>query len=116
MNVEEIESKFSSWEEISTQVEELAETRQFKETKSYVLNYLGELKQIILLCNQIDSSDVIDNWYDFDQLQYAPINVGERLEFIETRCHHRHGYIQLNEMYKEMKKKYAIAKLKHQAK
>ncbi|GEN45124.1 YpoC family protein [Alkalibacillus haloalkaliphilus] len=114
MNVEEIESKFSSWEEISTHVEELAESRQFKETKSYVLTYLEELKQIILLCNQLNPSDVSEDY--FDQLQYAPINVGERLQFIETRCHHRHGYIQLNEMYKEMKKKYAIAKLKHQAK
>ncbi|MDQ0350826.1 hypothetical protein J2R98_000629 [Alkalibacillus filiformis] len=112
MNVEEIESKFSSWEEVSTHVEELAETRQFKETKSYVLSYLDQLKQIILLCNQLDTSNVYEDCSHFDQLQYAPINVGERLEFVETRCHHRHGYIQLNEMYKEMKKKFAIAKLK----
>ncbi|WP_017186370.1 YpoC family protein [Alkalibacillus haloalkaliphilus] len=114
MDVHLIEDKFASWEKISSHVEELAETRQFKETKSYVLNYLDELKQIILLCNQLNPSDVSEDY--FDQLQYVPINVSERLEFVEARCHHRHGYIQLNEMYKEMKKKYAIARLKHQAK
>ncbi|WP_188205991.1 YpoC family protein [Alkalibacillus aidingensis] len=111
MDYRQIEEKFKAWEQVSKTVENYVNDRNFQEVSRYVNAYLDELKMIILLCNGYETEDIVD-FSQFDQLAYTPINVTERLDFIEKRKHHRHAYIQLNELYKEMKKKYVTGKIK----
>ncbi|GAA0459142.1 YpoC family protein [Alkalibacillus silvisoli] len=111
MKTEEIDLRFERWDEVSLEIEQLVLAREFSQTKNHVLYYLDELKVVILHVNEVEVEDQYSVSL-FDSLTYIPLNVSERLAFIENRSHHRHGFVQLNELYKEMKKKYAIAKLK----
>ncbi len=41
---------------------------------------------------------------ELDSLQYKPINVKERLEFIMKKPHQYHSFIQLTELFHELEK------------
>lgn len=43
-----------------------------------------------------------------EKLEWKPINVGERLQFILSRPNFHHSFIQLNELMKELKKQFYI--------
>ncbi|TCT25541.1 hypothetical protein EDD68_10396 [Melghiribacillus thermohalophilus] len=75
--------------------------------------YIRKFKQALCLLNQLpfpenDSFDPL-----IDQMDYKPLNIKERLSFIEGRCGQRLSYIQLRECFRELEKMEARVRVLH---
>ncbi|MBO8154989.1 MAG: hypothetical protein H0Z32_00890 [Bacillaceae bacterium] len=72
---------------------------------------LNRFKQALCHLNDLDFPADGDISPLFSRMEYQPLNIQERLSFIESRITHRHSFIQLRECFNELEKLQARAKV-----
>ncbi|WP_067836442.1 YpoC family protein [Amphibacillus sediminis] len=96
-----------SWKEVSRELTHLYQTKQYDKTiepmKSYIHIFLTALYQL----NQLEQSEANQPLIDLNKLKHAPINLSERIDYIQSNPSQYHAYIQLNALFNELEKLYA---------
>lgn len=99
---EEIEGYFEEWESLSHQLFEAYDQRK-GQTKELMEKGILLFEQLIVCTSITDETMINSNM----QYEVMPINGMERLQFIKSRPDRYASYRQLDELFKELKKKYA---------
>jgi len=99
---EKVEGYFDQWEEISHLLYEAFDQRQ-QNTKELMERGIHLFEALIVQTSQTEEETMNAN----EQYEVMPINGMERLQFIKSRPDRYASYRQLDELFKELKKKYA---------
>lgn len=98
------QKKFQEWKIIEKQLEGFFKVREKKETVVLMDKGLSLFYEALYVVNDQEVS------YDeasISELTYKPINVVERMNFIQLRRGSFHSFKQLAELFKELEKQYA---------
>ncbi len=104
MSRNDIQNGFLEWENMERQIEELIKIREKQQTTVQMDKGLSLFYKVLLLVNDIEH--VPEN-VSFKQLKLKPINVEERLTFIQGRQGSFHSFKQLVQLFRELEKQYA---------
>ncbi|MGS2776288.1 YpoC family protein [Robertmurraya sp. GLU-23] len=104
MSKNDIQIGFREWKNIERQIEELIKIREKQETARLMDKGLSVFHEMLLLINNMEP--IPDN-VSWKEVKIKPINVEERLSFIQGRRGSFHSYKQLVELFKELEKQYA---------
>ena len=102
---ETIDAWFNSWEQLSEKLHAAHSERLKTETIEYMLQGIASYENLLL--NSAAKEATID-----DDFELYPINGKERLQFIKARPAQFASYRQLDELYKETKKRTARLRIK----
>ncbi|WP_413309223.1 YpoC family protein [Bacillus sp. 1P10SD] len=104
----------SEWKQIDKQLEILFSERDGKNSKESMEKGINLFLQFLMVSNDTDynSSGPIP----YESFKYKPVNVVERLEFIQSRPTLFHSYRQLSELMLEQQKLYAKKLIKKSSK
>ncbi|MCM3599816.1 hypothetical protein M3175_03660 [Robertmurraya korlensis] len=104
MSKNDIQNGFLEWKSIERQLEELIKIREKQETALLMEKGLSLFHKMLLLVNNLEH---IPENVSLKEIKIKPINVEERLDFIEGRQGSFHSFKQLAELFKELEKQYA---------
>lgn len=99
---EKIEPYFEEWELLRKEIYE-AHDRRSKDVQELMEKGIALFEKLIIDTSNTTEKVIIPN----EEYEVMPINGMERLLFIKTRPGKYPCFIQLNELFKELKKKYA---------
>lgn len=102
---EKVEPFFEKWESLRLTIHEMHENRN-KEVRSLMEQGITLYEQLILFASGQDTNFVLDEY------EVLPINGIERLQFVKARPGQFASFRQLDELFKETKKR--IARLRVQ--
>jgi hypothetical protein len=95
---------FQDWNNIEEQLVELFKLRDKKETVVLMDKGLSLFYEALYVVNGLECSC---DKASIRELIYKPINVEERMNFIQLRRGSYHSFIQIAELFKELEKQYA---------
>lgn len=104
MSKNDIHKGLQEWKNIESRLEELYKIREKLETFTLMDKGFSLFYSILKLVNNIDPTQEI---ISINELKIKPINVEERLSFIQGRKGSFHSFKQLAELFKELEKLYA---------
>jgi hypothetical protein len=104
MSKNDINKGFQEWKNIERRLEELYKIREKLETAVLMDKGFSLFYTILKLVNNMDPTF---EKISIDELSIKPINVEERLGFIQGRKGSFHSFKQLAELFKELEKLYA---------
>lgn len=104
MSKNEIQNGFLEWKSLEKQIEGLIEIREKQEASVLMDRGLTLFYKVLLLVNNMEP--IYENG-SLNDLKIKPINVEERLSFIQGRQGSFHSFKQLVELFKELEKQYA---------
>ncbi|RBW69430.1 YpoC family protein [Bacillus taeanensis] len=98
---------FDDWQKASKEMAELFRKRDRKNAKKPMIEWIGLFIEVLYWCNNLPVPP-LKNWRkeEIDQLEIKPVNAVERIEFLFQHPDYYHAYIQLNELFLELRKKY----------
>ncbi|PLS03577.1 YpoC family protein [Neobacillus cucumis] len=94
----------AEWEDIKGQLEPLFHARNLINTKEWVEKGINLFLQFLYLTNHDNSTP--NQKISYHQLSFKPVNLEERLEFIQSRPGLYHSYRQLSELMNEQEKQF----------
>ena len=100
-----IDTWFANWEQLSEKLHAAHSERSKAETLEYMLKGIADYQKLLL--DSAATEATVD-----DDFELYPINGKERLQFIKSRPAQFASYRQLDELYKETKKRIARLRLK----
>ncbi|WP_051404933.1 YpoC family protein [Bacillus cihuensis] len=96
---------FEKWKEIANTCKIIIDERRQKDAELFMKKGMALFFQALFWINE--QPVVLYNWYEsVDKLSIKPINVVERLSFVELRMTHYVSFIQLSELFLEAEKQY----------
>lgn len=101
-NKDAVAQILAEWEELKGPIEELFRNRDQKSTKPLMEKGIALFIQFLYLTNEIHPED--DEPIPFQQMEFKPVNLEERLGFIQSRPALFHSYRQLSELIMEQEK------------
>lgn len=93
------------WEALQPSIEELFRERDQSEARKLMEKGIQIFIQFLMLTNDQPYRDELS--IPYQELEYKPVNLEERLEFIISRPNLFHSYRQLSELVTEQKKQLA---------
>ncbi|SEN44184.1 hypothetical protein SAMN04488134_10188 [Amphibacillus marinus] len=93
---------FQAWKKKSPEIGLLFREKKYQQAVSPMQSNLKQFKQALALLNGTDESVL-----DVNTLKHKPINVVERMLYIEENLSQYHAFIQLQALYEELEKLYA---------
>jgi len=104
MRKNDIQNGFLEWKTIEGRLGELIRIREKQETALLMDKGLSLFYKQLLLVNNMETN--LES-IALNELKIKPINVEERLSFIQGRQGSFHSFKQLVELFKELEKQYA---------
>ncbi|MGG3562568.1 YpoC family protein [Neobacillus rhizosphaerae] len=104
----------SEWKQIERQLEKLFSERNQQNTKESMEKGINLFLHFLMVSNETDY--IKHGPIPYESFQYKPVNVVERLEFIQSRPTLFHSYRQLSELMLEQQKLYAKKLIKKSSK
>lgn len=104
MSKNDIKNGFLEWKNLERKLEELFKIREKQETALLMDKGLSLFHKVLLLVN---NKEHIPEQVSLKEFKIKPINVEERLSFIQGRQGSFHSFKQLVELFKELEKQYA---------
>ncbi|MGG1573861.1 YpoC family protein [Fictibacillus sp. NRS-1165] len=102
-----IDSKFEQWETKSQTIRAFFSERNRTEARKPMIFQLSCFLQALMWCNG-EAAGKLLGWKEaVGKLAVKPVNSEERLAMIFSQPDHYQSFIQLNEMFLELKKKFA---------
>lgn len=98
-----IQKLLESWNQSRIELEELFKKRHSEQALTVMNNAIELFKEFLYLSNINSTNGEIN----IEFLSLKPVNVGERLSFIESRPRLYHSFVQLTELFSEQEKQYA---------
>ncbi|SDB91028.1 hypothetical protein SAMN05421734_102399 [Pelagirhabdus alkalitolerans] len=105
----EHEAWYDQWKAEKAQLIEYFNTKQYKETKPTMSTYTQLFITKLCELNKHDHSEI--NIKELDTLEYKPINIAERIQYVQDNLTQYHAFIQLDALYDELIKLYAKASI-----
>jgi len=100
---EQIEPYFQKWDELSKEIYEAHDERNPKKAKSLMEQGIALFEELM-----VQASDTDIEKLDFhEEYEGMPLNGMERFQFIKARPSQYACYVQLDELFKEVKKRFA---------
>ncbi|WP_442594471.1 YpoC family protein [Neobacillus sp. D3-1R] len=106
------------WQQVKKELTILFEKRDKKNTEAPMLKGIDLFQQLLFLCN---NKEPINQFIKEEMIicfKWKPVNVFERLTFIQNKPNLYHSFVQLNELIteqiKQYNKKIAIEKMTKQ--
>ena len=106
---EAVEPYFEQWEVLSTTIHGAHHRRAKEEAQSLMQQGIGLFEECVLHCSEIDGESEMNV---HEQYEVLPINGMERFLFIKARPGQYACYRQLDELFKELKKRLARLRIK----
>lgn len=103
------------WKDERDSIATLFQEKKYKEAIKPMQEYTANFLRIILELNHLKPSMHLDQ-EALEQLKYKPINLSERLDYVDQNPSQYHAYIQLDALYTELEKLSAKVKIIEQAK
>ncbi|ANC77647.1 hypothetical protein ABE65_012910 [Fictibacillus phosphorivorans] len=104
------ENIFTEWKEKSEEIAHHFKNRDRKSAKKPMVYFFQQYLKTIYLVNGGQPNDLSNYKSDLKGFQHLPVNVIERLSFIEDQPDHYQSYIQLSALFSEWEKKSVILK------
>lgn len=101
---EEIKSLLLQWANLKTEIEQHHRNREQKELRDLMVKGIELFYQFLFRSNDKDFIKKVPGVFSF--LEFKPVNVSERIEFISERPLLFHSFIQLAELMVEQEKIY----------
>ncbi|RNA69183.1 YpoC family protein [Alteribacter keqinensis] len=93
-------------------IREAFKKRDKEKARPLMVNYTARYIQAMIWAKGEPVTDLIHIERDIGNLQYAPVNIEERLSFVINTPAHHHAFITLSQLFDESKKKWAVYFLK----
>ena len=103
---EKIEPYFQEWDALSKEIFEAHEKRN-GQAQILMEKGIRLFEELIVMTSETDAKEVLQG----EEYEVMPINGMERLHFIKARPGQYACFRQLDELFKELKKKYARLRL-----
>lgn len=100
---EAVDPYFEQWNKLSSDIHKAHELRNSGEAKSLMAKGIELFESCILNCSATSSQSIIEN----EEYEALPLNGMERLQFIKTRPGQYACFRQLDELFRELKKRLA---------
>ncbi len=104
---EKVEPYFEQWSQLSEQIHHAHDQRS-GEAKNLMEKGIALFEQCIIDCSEVEDQSIKES----GQYEVMPINGMERLLFIKARPGQYACYRQLDELFKELKKRLARLRIK----
>ncbi|MFB4163378.1 YpoC family protein [Alteribacillus sp. JSM 102045] len=106
------------WENDKKVLNSLYEARNRKVARPLMIKHIAALMNALWWMNRLKVPAVNSEFLKeaAHELPKAPVNAGERLAFLIQTPDHYHSFVQLNELFVENKKQFAVVKIKEQRK
>ncbi|SDH06410.1 hypothetical protein SAMN05192534_101492 [Alteribacillus persepolensis] len=106
------------WEEEKSTLQAFYEARRRKDARPLMIKHIAAFMNALYWMNgsMVDSVGIQDIKKQVETFSYAPVNAGERLAFLLESPDHYHSFVQLNELFSEHKKQFAVMKVKQKHK
>ncbi|HWK24724.1 MAG TPA: hypothetical protein VNS08_17035 [Ureibacillus sp.] len=104
---EAVEPYFEQWNELNRQIHNAHELRN-GEAKSFMDKGIQLFEKCIIYCSETTSQSIIES----EEYEVLPLNGMERLQFIKTRPGQYACFRQLDELFKELKKRLARLRIR----
>lgn len=98
---------FSYWKNEKEKIKQQIQLRQREKADEPMKTMLSLFISGLYWLNQRHVPPLATLLEEANKLQYKPINISERLEFILQHHTHTHSYIQLDQLFLELEKLYA---------
>ncbi|WP_407268666.1 YpoC family protein [Radiobacillus sp. PE A8.2] len=101
----------ANWKHQESTIAHLFQQRKNQQAIQPIQNGIHNFIIALYALNQFPNQD--GEWleHEIGNFKYKPLNVVERITFIEGQPHHYHSYIQLNELFRELEKLCAKAEV-----
>ena len=109
-HTEQLTEIFKEWKEKSPFIADCFKNRDRKKAKEPMIYFFQQFLMALFLGNRktANEQDLI-KWKEYvKELERLPVNVVERLSFIEGQPDHYQSFIQLSELFSEWEKKSVI--------
>jgi hypothetical protein len=100
--VKDISNLLKEWENSKDQLEALFRERDYKNAKVLIEKGINLFIQFLSWSNELPV--LLEETINFNQFEYKPVNVEERISFIMSRPNLYHSYRQLTELMVEQEK------------
>ncbi|SOC19847.1 hypothetical protein SAMN05880501_11169 [Ureibacillus xyleni] len=104
---EKVDPYFEKWDQISALIHE-AHSNRSNNTKPLMEQGIALFEQCVIDCSDVEDSSMNEK----EQYEVLPINGMERILFIKARPAQYACYRQLDELFKELKKRLARLRIK----
>ncbi|TYR79943.1 hypothetical protein FZC66_12435 [Priestia megaterium] len=98
---------FAKWNEAQSRLYKLFSERKAKEAQPLMIKAIAYFISALFWTNHEPVPRLTHLQQDIEKLKYKPINVYERLAFIIEKPGMYHSFIQVGELYTELRKQYA---------
>lgn len=99
------------WKNQSNYISNLFHERKYQEASLPMQLFTKNFIQLLFILNKEEWAVETEGVYKLKSFTYKPLNIEERIQFVQTHSHQYHSYIHLNELYKEAEKLYAKAEI-----
>lgn len=100
---EQIELYFEAWEKLSKEIFDAHDERNGKKAQSLMEQGIGLFEELIVKT----SESQVQQFLLSEEYEAMPLNGMERFQFIKGRPGQYACFVQLDELFKELKKRYA---------
>ncbi len=104
----------NEWKGKSGYISNLFHERKIQEASFPMQQSIKNYIHLLFLLNKEKWDEELDGVDKLENFTYKPLNIKERIQFIQSYPHQYHSYIHLNELYKEAEKLYAKAEILEQ--
>ncbi|MBB6452241.1 hypothetical protein HNQ94_000686 [Salirhabdus euzebyi] len=111
----EVKAYIDDWKSHESELAECFRNKQLQYSEKEMIRQIKQFKTALYFCNEINPKENLKP-SDVSEMEYRPVNILERLSFMEERPNHYHSFIQLRECFHELEKIYARAKVMKQRK
>ncbi|MCP8616665.1 YpoC family protein [Salirhabdus salicampi] len=112
MMFQNVQRYIDEWKDIRDQLADYFRNKQKNDIYDVMLQQIEQFKWALYYCNNCEGpTDSVITKKVIDEMDYVPVNVLERLTFIEENPKHYQSYIQLRALFDEFEKIYARAKV-----
>ncbi|WP_138417031.1 YpoC family protein [Aquibacillus sediminis] len=101
----------AEWKRSKDTIATLYNERKYKDAVEPMLQQVTAFKKALYEVNKKNDSSRETFQSDVKDFSYKPMNVTDRVTFIEENPEQYHCYIQLNELFMELEKIYARAEI-----
>lgn len=109
----QIEGKvmIQEWKESAPTIANLFHDRKYQEAAIPMQRFAKQYVQLLFLLNKKNWDIEQDSINEVGSFKYEPLNIEERIAFIQSYPNQYHCYIHLNELYNEIEKLFAKAEI-----
>jgi hypothetical protein len=102
--VDPVKEIIMGWKKEEEELSQLFSKKKVLEAKKRMVVQIDQFKRALLICNDQKIDSTTDFIHLLLKMDYKPVNVQERLSFIEVRPNHYHSFIQLRACFHELEK------------